>query len=194
MSISSTGGSLHGTWSSETIISASDRRLKRRIEPLDRALATASPAKHKGGAKRAASGPGTGEVSSRQKSVDWLLRELRPVSYRFKDGPDAKYARYGFVAQELEKLMPNLVRTHKEEKHVVYQDLIALLTLSSQVQQGRLEQLESRSRERSERLKGQASLLKKLTGSVKPCSEDQQLGKPGKTILEGAFANEAKLS
>jgi len=169
MSISSTGGTLHGTWASESIISASDRRLKRRIEPLDRALASASPAEHGEPSQQGAMpgrGPGKGPATPRERGVDWLLRELRPVSYRFRDGPDAKIARYGFVAQELERLMPNLVRTHKEEKHVVYQDLIALLTLASQVQQGRLEQLEFRTRERRERLKGQASLLKKLTQAV----------------------------
>ncbi|CAJ1425787.1 unnamed protein product [Effrenium voratum] len=133
MSISSTGGSLHGTWSSESIISASDERLKRRIEPLDRALAAR--------AQPASISPGP---PNRAEAVSWLLRELRPVSYYFREGPEAKLARYGFIAQELEKVMPELVRDHKEKKHVVYQDLVALLALSSQVQQERLEEYEAR--------------------------------------------------
>ncbi|CAL1132415.1 unnamed protein product [Cladocopium goreaui] len=91
--------------------------------------------------------------SDRAKAVGWLLRELRPVSYHFKEGPEAKLARHGFIAQELEKVMPELVRDHKDRKHVVYQDLVALLTLASQVQQGRLEEYED-------------SLLAKLTRAV----------------------------
>lgn len=155
LSISATGGSLHGTWSSESIISASDRRLKRRIEPLERTLAA-----------RALSNPGEMPGSDRAKAVGWLLRELRPVSYHFKEGPEAKLARYGFIAQELEKVMPELVRDHKDRKHVVYQDLVALLTLASQVQQDRLEEYEARARKRAEKLKEQDSLLAKLTRAV----------------------------
>jgi len=155
LSISSTGGSLHGTWSSESIISASDERLKRRIEPLERTLAA-----------RALSSPGDVPGSDRAKAVGWLLRELRPVSYHFKTGPEAKLARYGFIAQELEKVMPELVRDHKDKKHVVYQDLVALLTLASQVQQDRLEDYEARARKRAEKLKDQDSLLAKLRRAV----------------------------
>ncbi|CAE8621523.1 unnamed protein product, partial [Polarella glacialis] len=108
-------------------------------------------------------GPGR---ASRASTIDWLLRELRPVSYKFRDGPEAKHARYGFVAQELEKIMPDMVRTHKANKHVMYEDLVAILTLASQVQQGRLEQLEARAKQRSDRLKDQAGLLKRLSRAV----------------------------
>eukprot|EP00930_Biecheleria_cincta_P035761 TRINITY_DN24578_c0_g1_i1.p1 TRINITY_DN24578_c0_g1~~TRINITY_DN24578_c0_g1_i1.p1 ORF type:complete len:492 (+),score=51.04 TRINITY_DN24578_c0_g1_i1:98-1477(+) len=168
MSISTTGGSLHGTWSSESIISASDRRLKRRIEPLGQALASSRADTKPGSAPQTGAGlaPAAGGQPSRARTVNWVLRELRPVSYKFKEGPDAKYSRYGFVAQELEKVMPDVVRTHKEEKHVVYQDLVAFLTLASQVQQDRLEEYEARARERTERLKKQASLLTRLSRSV----------------------------
>ena len=36
------------------------------------------------------------------------------------------------MAQELEKVLPDIVRTRHDEKHVVYQDLLAVLTLTSQ--------------------------------------------------------------
>ncbi|CAE7943075.1 unnamed protein product [Symbiodinium sp. KB8] len=87
MSISSTGGSLHGTWSSESIISASDQRLKRRIEPLEGTLASRAM-------QRTSSERGSEGESDRAKAVGWLLRELRPVSYYFKEGPDAKYVSF----------------------------------------------------------------------------------------------------
>ncbi|CAK9055646.1 Uncharacterized protein SCF082_LOCUS30064 [Durusdinium trenchii] len=84
----------------------------------------------------------------------------------------SRMRRYGFIAQELEKVMPELVRDHKDRKHVVYQDLVALLTLASQafvavwVQQDRLEAYEARARKRAAKLKDQGSLLTKLSRAV----------------------------
>lgn len=74
--------------------------------------------------------------------MSWILRELRPVSFTFRRGPESKFARYGFVAQELERVLPTVVREKDDYKHVQYQDLIALLTLTAQSQQDRLESLE----------------------------------------------------
>jgi len=74
--------------------------------------------------------------------VGWLLRELRPVSFKLKRGPEAKYLKFGFIAQELETVFPNLVRTMGEEqtKAVATQDLIAVLTLALQTLQRQLEE------------------------------------------------------
>jgi hypothetical protein len=73
--------------------------------------------------------------------VSWLLRELRPVSFHLKRGPEAKYLKFGFVAQELEGVFPNLVRTvgKEETKAVASQDLIAVLTLALQTLQAELQ-------------------------------------------------------
>merc|ERR1719188_1065496 len=38
MSLTGSGGTLHGTWFSDTVISVSDRRLKDNISPLQRTL------------------------------------------------------------------------------------------------------------------------------------------------------------
>lgn len=78
--------------------------------------------------------------------TDWVLRELRPVSFSFRKDHDFKAMeprreeiRYGFVAQEVEQFMPNLVHTDKTQtKYMVYQDLIALLTMTTQEHQDRL--------------------------------------------------------
>lgn len=65
--------------------------------------------------------------------MKWLLRELRPVSFQLKRGPEAKYLKFGFIAQELEAVFPNLVRTVGDNtKAVASQDLIAVLTLAFQ--------------------------------------------------------------
>merc|ERR1711871_1407596 len=63
LTATSSGGTLSGAWSSETTISTSDRRLKKDIEPLEDVLKGLSPS---------------------EEGVNWVLRELRPVAFRFK--------------------------------------------------------------------------------------------------------------
>eukprot|EP00439_Symbiodinium_sp_Y106_P065453 s1917_g10.t1 len=65
----------------------------------------------------------------------------------------------------------------QDRKHVVYQDLIALLTLASQVQQDRLAAHEARARERAQKLKDQASLLTKLTRAVSKLAARTSVGR-----------------
>jgi hypothetical protein len=64
--------------------------------------------------------------------MNWLLRELRPVSYNLKTGSENKRVRFGFIADELEQVLPQVVRTKEDtpekRKGVVYPDLIAVLT------------------------------------------------------------------
>jgi len=114
------GGYLHGEWVADQTVSTSDRRLKTSIVPLYKAI-------EQQGARQGEKAP---------ESVDWVLRQLRPVSYKFKQGPEAKHSRYGFVAQELQQVLPSVVRK-LEDNHlaVVYQDLIALLTAAAQMLQ-----------------------------------------------------------
>jgi hypothetical protein len=162
MSVTADGGTLHGVWTSDVVVTSSDRRLKTSIAPLYKALLSSMP----GGADARAqdqasqsppdesqerSGDFLGTTKSegkrkmhttKAKTVNWVLRELRPVSFEFKAGPESKYSRYGFVAQELEKVMPNLVRNNEQYKYVIYQDLIAVLVLAAQSQEDKLTVLE----------------------------------------------------
>jgi len=112
LSLSSEGGTLHGLWSADTVVSLSDRRLKRNIRPLQKALPK---------------GPDS-EISP----VRWVLRQLRPVSYRFVRGVDAKHIRFGFIADEIQQVLPEVVRevnvAEGPRKSIVYTDLIAILT------------------------------------------------------------------
>lgn len=121
------GGRLHGSWVADNTVSTSDRRLKKSIIPLYKAIET------------------EGEDGSQASSVSWVLRQLRPVSFKFKQGPEAKYSRYGFVAQELQQVLPSLVRK-VEDDHlaVVYQDLIALLTAAAQMLQEKVTKQEEK--------------------------------------------------
>eukprot|EP00425_Heterocapsa_triquetra_P017999 CAMPEP_0195141748 /NCGR_PEP_ID=MMETSP0448-20130528/163487_1 /TAXON_ID=66468 /ORGANISM="Heterocapsa triquestra, Strain CCMP 448" /LENGTH=347 /DNA_ID=CAMNT_0040180137 /DNA_START=80 /DNA_END=1123 /DNA_ORIENTATION=+ len=150
MTITNAGGQLHGTWQSDSAVTSSDRRLKTSIEPLYKAISkevskdisgSLAQAKAVTGAARpkAPSTAGT----EHGDAVGWVLRELRPVSFKFKSGPEAKYARYGFVAQELQQVLPAVVRgTGEEHLKVAYQDLIALLTLAAQVLQDKVSDLQ----------------------------------------------------
>lgn len=61
----------------------------------------------------------------KREEMDLLLK-LKPVKYNFlKD--DAKKQHYGFIAQEVEKLFPNLVSQNNDLKNVNYMELIPLL-------------------------------------------------------------------
>jgi len=135
LSTSETGGTLHGVWNAEHAVSTSDRRLKKNIVPLYKAISDTTP--------QASIDRQSTKTAERKTTVGWVLRQLRPVSYQFRSGPEGKYSRYGFVAQELQQVLPAVVRG-EGEKHlsVVYQDLIALLTLASQMLQDKVNKQE----------------------------------------------------
>merc|ERR1719171_3141891 len=125
LTATSTGGTLHGAWNVDNIISTSDKRLKRDIEPLGSALAKEAT--------------GSTDALNADTSISWVLRELRPVAYRFTRGSEAKYMRLGFIAQELESVLPMLTRPISDApvgdeafKGVVITDLIAVLVSHAQ--------------------------------------------------------------
>jgi hypothetical protein len=168
-----TSGILHGTWQADSAVGTSDRRLKTNIAPLHQSLlshmarAKGPTIKNSGGWDRApaandnvtentsilekeadivessSSGPAR---NGRRDAVEWVLRELRPVSFTFRQGADSKnmnhqrQPRYGFVAQEVEKVVPDLVVDTGATKSMMYQDFIAMITLAAQDHQERLEQ------------------------------------------------------
>jgi hypothetical protein len=164
MVITSTGGSLHGTWTSEDTIGTSDKRLKKDISPLELRLISSEK-------------PG-------EESPLWVLRQMRPVSFQFKDNAQGKKpTRFGFVADELEQVIPDVVRRVQDTDHskqemlggdshfkgVAYQDLIALLTSVAKSQQLASEQLA----ERVLQLEQQNAVAKKSQQLV--ASSEQQL-------------------
>jgi len=172
MSIRDAGGTLHGTWNSDVTVSTSDRRLKKNIRPIDQTLyktfgkaASIKPPPSTIAGRRAASiKPGTGAPGAKPSVASWLLRQLRPVSYNFRQGNEAKYMRFGFIADEIEQVLPQVVRelpnqqqdpnaqneTQGEKpepkKGIVYTDLIAVLTSIVKDFNGQLQGLQARMR------------------------------------------------
>jgi hypothetical protein len=141
-------GHLHGTWESENVVTTSDRRLKSDITPLHQTLLSRmSHVKGTNDEPSAASSGSSGigaKKKTRGEAVDWVLRELRPVSFTFRQGIDSKSMqgkqRYGFIAQEVEKVLPDVVRDLGATKTMMYNDLIAMITVAAQDHQERLDQ------------------------------------------------------
>lgn len=161
MTIETDGGQLHGSWNVESSLVTSDSRLKTNILPLQHTLRDVIAPKTLAGAPPPAQpgAPGPAQPATAAPQADgalWLLRELRPVSYSFKKGSDSKYMRFGFIADELETVVPQVVRTVGDrdvssQKAVAYQDLIALLAAAAQSQQGVIDEMK-RQQEDTQRL------------------------------------------
>jgi hypothetical protein len=178
------GGVLHGVWESDGTISTSDRRLKRSIVSLGKSIAEQT-ADLRGDAAEgvaAKSPPG----ADRSSTVSWVLRELRPVSFKFKHGSEAKHLRYGFVAQEVQQVLPAIVRG-SDDKHlsVVYQDLIALLTLATQTLQDTVKEQDTQLQAQKDKTDEMMKYLKELESRMEqmfseskptpPAAKDDQM-------------------
>jgi hypothetical protein len=144
-SITPTGGSLHGTWSAESSISASDKGLKKNVRPLHEILNLAA----KGGANQAAtrtSGQESWGSRPLRQTASWLLRELQPVALAQSavgsSTPSGRY-RLGFDADQAERVVPSLVKEMPlGGKGINFQDLIAIITLASKERQQQLDAYE----------------------------------------------------
>jgi len=154
LSIPTSGNArVHGTWYADSTIDTSDRRLKKDIVPLgiqlqkSRELVRGIPDAH--------------DSLKEESAASWVLRELRPVSFTFKSTSDGRAApvlpegqrdvsaegrlHFGFVAQEVQRVAPNLVMNDEGTKiagseplSLIYQDLLAVLTLAVKEQQQQL--------------------------------------------------------
>jgi len=131
------------------LLTQSDRHLKKDIRSLREEVR-----KHQVGQP-------VEDPASVKGNPSWILRQLRPVSYRFKNNEakgmaagDSNKMRYGFIADELQEIIPSVVRTvTKGEadpiKAVMYQDLIALTIAAQQTQESKLRLQEERTQEHS---------------------------------------------
>jgi len=164
VTMESDGGILHGSWTMESTAVTSDRRMKKDIAPLQRTLRAVLASKE-APESEALPDPSSGSSEESSDGALWLLRQLRPVSYSFRKGAESKFMRFGFIADELESVVPNVVRTGKgkafaDQKAVQYQDLIALLAAAAQSQQQRIDEMQQEMEEMHAELKGLQQALK----------------------------------
>jgi len=165
MTVESDGGILHGSWNVESSLVTSDRRLKTDIMPLQRTLRDVISGDTK---QQEVKAPRAGPAGTSSDGALWLLRQLRPVSYSFRKGADSKNMRFGFIADELESVVPQVVRSVGQkdvvdQKAVLYQDLIALLAAAAQSQQHAIESQQhaiEEQRSAIEELRAEVLLLK----------------------------------
>lgn len=139
---------LHGTWQSDTTITTtSDRRIKKNIRPLYKALLDEHIRL-------------TGTSSIKESVADWnttsemkigeepyasqLFRKLRPVAYSLKTDHESKRTNFGFIAQELMQIYPSVVSEDASSGSlsVSYNDIIAVITLTVQQEMTRLDLVE----------------------------------------------------
>jgi Chaperone of endosialidase len=80
---------------------------------------------------------------------------LKPASYIFKEQPDNHPLSYGFIAQDLEKIFPEMVMQTKTNKLVSYSSFIPILTKGIQEQQQQIDNL----KQQVDELKKQVQLL-----------------------------------
>jgi hypothetical protein len=177
MTIESDGGILHGSWNTEASLVTSDRRMKKEIKPLQRTLRAVVQQGTTGTPSAPATQQMTGGTGS--DGALWLLRQLRPVSYSFKKGAESKYMRFGFIADELESVVPQVVRTtgqgeRADQKAVVYQDLIALLAAAAQSQQAALETQQAALETQQAALETQQAAIKALTDRLDNMEKEER--------------------
>jgi len=130
-------GQLHGTWLVEAdggnIAGFSDIRLKENVRPLRQTLRETLTTVTQAGKSRASSASKAPESmvgDSVESTSEWLLEKLRPVSYQYKKGGPQSRMRFGFMADEMLGLLPQVTRGLEDSAgHVgiVYQDLLAVL-------------------------------------------------------------------
>lgn len=191
ISFDNSGGTLHGTWDLDGGGSVtSDRRLKTKIMPLQRTLhgmkaesqvpsQALAPSVATGSFAQATTEsvrpPTLRTSAASEDGVQWMLRQLRPVSYSFKTGADSKNMRFGFIADELESAVPQLVRsstTRKqnglvdEQKQIALQDLVALLTAAAQNTQATTEKLMDQVSEQQKVVSEQQKVIQEMRAEL----------------------------
>lgn len=190
---------MHGSWYADYMIHTSDRRLKTNIRPLDDLLeGMAQKGMGEQGATRLASDQvsgGRGGAPQREDGAAWVLRELRPVSYNFIKGLEAKTApRFGFIADDLAVTIPQVVKereTGPKYKGVLYQDLIAVLTSALQSLQRSFDEADAARRALQQRL-DEADATR---SAMQQSAEDAEVARQARFgRIEASLANKMSVS
>ncbi|CAE8642090.1 unnamed protein product, partial [Polarella glacialis] len=121
LTLSAAGGTLNGEWTSDEMVTVSDRTLKLNVRPLREVLLQV--------AARTAANETRRDSQFSEPSVSAVLRALKPVAFQYKSRPPeatgasngsqeclAGLERFGFVADELAETLPQLLRKEHEAR------------------------------------------------------------------------------
>jgi hypothetical protein len=92
------------------------------------------------------------DITYLDKSSLFKIMMLKPASFRYKTNQDNEPLSYGFIAQDVEKVFPEMVMTGKTNKLMSYSSLIPILTKGIQEQQLQIETLQKENAELKARL------------------------------------------
>jgi hypothetical protein len=70
-----------------------------------------------------------------------LITNMRPVKYHWNNEPETAEKQYGFVAQELEEVVPSIVNSTGDVKSVAYPKITSILVQAVKEQQRQIDQL-----------------------------------------------------
>ena len=85
-----------------------------------------------------------------------------PVSYKFKTQIDDDQKNFGFIAQQVDTVLPDLVRLDPETGyyHISYEGVIPVTVKAIQEQQAEIEDLKAKNQELEARLERLEALIK----------------------------------
>jgi Chaperone of endosialidase len=111
---------------------------------------------------------------------------LKPVTFRYKQELDAEGTpQFGLVAEEVEKVNPDLVTSDSQVYTVRYDAVNAMLLNEFLKEHGKVQELESKAQEREQKAQKQEVMIAKqqeqfeaLTATVQKVSNEVELSKP----------------
>ncbi len=101
------------------------------------------------------------DISQLSKGLESVM-SLIPVSYKFKTQKDDEQKNFGFIAQQVDTVLPDLVRLDSETGyyHISYEGVIPVTVKAIQEQQAEIEDLKAKNQELEARLERLEALIK----------------------------------
>ncbi len=112
------------------------------------------------------------------------VTELRPSEYRFKDAPNQSPKSYGFIAQEVEALFPELVTEKDGKKSLNYSDFAVLAIQAIKEQQQQMDELKRQLAEQQDSNQHYRGRLEKMEADLnRLLNRTERLEKTDKRLM-----------
>ncbi len=118
-----------------------------------------------------------------------ILSELRPVIFQWKDKEEEQRPQYGLIAQEVEEVLPDIVRGQEGNKTVSYTSLIPFLVKKVQEQQAQIDaqqaQMVKKVQEQQAQIDAQQAQIDELRALISEPTTSNIAFKPTPTATQG---------